>query len=122
IRVYESLPTTMLDIFEPPVAVIVHKALIEVGRFALGVRCPEVGWYRFDDLTERVFAFPKGLLRLSSIIFGAFALGHIDTRSIPLDDFSMFVAQRNFVVQHPAKFTIGTQDTSLVQKGLASGQ
>ena len=47
---------------------IVQKALIGIGVFAIGSRCPDDTWYRIDDLTKLVFALPNGPRRLWSII------------------------------------------------------
>src|SRR4029453_10818982 len=66
IGVQEGLPTTMLELLKPHAA-IVQKALIELSRFAGGVRRPELAWYRFEDLTELVFAFPKGLCSIINV-------------------------------------------------------
>src|ERR1700751_2009859 len=47
---------------------IVQNALIGICVFAIEPRRPDEAWYRVDDLTKLVFAFPNGPLRLSSII------------------------------------------------------
>src|SRR5689334_12036174 len=70
VRVNECLPTTTLKVLKSP-AEIVQKALIEMRRFAIGVRCPDVAWYCFDDLTELVFTLPQSCL-------GTFALRQIE--------------------------------------------
>ena len=67
VRVHELLPTTILKILMGH-ADIVQKELIGIGVFAIGPRHPDEAWYRVDDLTKLVFAFPNGPLRLSSII------------------------------------------------------
>ena len=61
VLVQECLPTTPLEFLKSRAA-IVQNALIDMGQFAVGRRCPEEAWYCFDDLAELVFAFPKGLL------------------------------------------------------------
>ena len=59
-------------------AAVVQKALIDMGRFAVGPRRPEKARYRFDDLAELVFALPQCLL-------GPLALRHIDVCADSLD-------------------------------------
>src|SRR5258708_7857566 len=49
-------------------AEIVQKKLVEVGRLAVWGQCPKEAWDRVEDLTVLVFAFPKSLIRLSSVI------------------------------------------------------
>ncbi len=46
----------------------------------------------------------------------------VNTRSIPLDNLSVFVTYGDFVVQHPAIFAVGTADTSFVKEGFSAGQ
>src|SRR5258708_55507 len=67
VLVHEPLPTTILKILTWH-ADIFQKALIGIGVFAIGPCRPDEAWYRVDDLTKLVFAFPHGPLRLSSII------------------------------------------------------
>src|SRR4051812_10966008 len=62
-RMHEHLPTTTLKILQSHAAVI-QEALTDMGGLAIGPRRPEKTWYRIDDSTELVFAFPKGLLRI----------------------------------------------------------
>src|ERR1700722_1927804 len=47
-----------------------------MGRLTVGARRPDEARHRVDDLTEVVFAFPKGLLRPSPII-------DIDQNAVP---------------------------------------
>src|ERR1700751_2844870 len=51
----------------------------------------------------------------------ALSLVDIDTRSMPLDNSSMFVAHREFVVQHPAIFPISPSHSRYCLKGLSRG-
>jgi len=67
VRVHEPLPTTILKILTWHTDIF-QKALIGIGVFAIGPCRPDEAWYRVDDLTKLVFAFPNGFLRLSSII------------------------------------------------------
>src|SRR5271170_4694145 len=67
IRMEECGPTKTQEILVPHTD-IVQSPLIELGLFAMGPQGPEQAGHRFDDLTELVFALPKSLLRLSSVI------------------------------------------------------
>ena len=77
IRVHERLPTNTLEILKSHAAVV-QEALIDMGRLAVGPVDQRKARHRVDDLTELVFAFPKGLLRLSLII-------NIDQDAVPTE-------------------------------------
>src|ERR1700752_415493 len=63
----ECSPTTMRKVLKWPAEIVQH-ALIEIGLFAVGTQRPEQGWYRFQDLTEFVFAFLQCLLGPLSLL------------------------------------------------------
>src|ERR1700733_8497233 len=71
----EFLPSKTEEILKSHAA-IVQNALVDLGGFSVRPRRPVEAWHCFDDLTELVFAFPQGLLGLSSII-------NIDQDTIP---------------------------------------
>src|ERR1700733_10427725 len=71
----EFLPSKTEEILKSHAA-IVQNALVDLGGFSVRPRRPVQAWHCFDDLTELVFAFPKGLLCLSSIM-------NIDQDAVP---------------------------------------
>ena len=77
-----------------------------MGRFPGGVHCPEEARYRVDDLTELVFAFPKGFLRLHSVI-------NINREAVPLDDPPLSVVQRLPAMIAPAWLKNATQPIAI---------
>ena len=73
-------------------------------------------------LGEIKFASLQLLGASAEPFFRSLAILNIDTRSMPLNDLAALVADRNFVMQHPAKFAVRTQDASFMQERFATGQ
>src|SRR5271163_4682802 len=53
--------------------------------------------------------------------FNPLSILDIDTRSKPFENLSLLVAQRDFVVQHPAVLSIGPPHPCFMQKWLPTG-
>src|SRR6478609_1812647 len=85
-RVQECLPSTMLKILQSH-ATVVRNALIELGGFAGRVHRPDEARYRFEDLTEFVFAF-------SQCVLGPLALHVLDPHRF-VSDFQSLVGVAN---------------------------
>ena len=58
----------------------------------------------------------------ANLFFRALALLDVNNGSKPLENLSLLVAQRDFVVQHPAIFAIGAAYARFMQKWLATGE
>src|SRR2546428_12583192 len=64
------------------------------------------------ELTSEVFAL--GLLQLDQPARERLALGDVGTRSVPLDDISLLIAQRRGADQEPAIFPVGAAQTNVI--------
>ncbi len=54
--------------------------------------------------------------------FRPLAVIDIDAGSVPFDDVSVFITQRDLVVKHPTKFPVGPSHPGFMQEGLAADQ
>src|ERR1043165_9803069 len=46
---------------------------------------------------------------------------NIGARSVPLDDLSIFITQRDFMVKHPTVFTVSSPNAGFMQERLPTG-
>src|SRR6267154_2241025 len=74
-----------------------------------------MAWYRVDDLTVLVFAFPQRIL-------GALAILDVVGGPVPLDDLAVIVARSDTVDGEPAILSVGTPDALLGMPRLAGGK
>src|SRR5262249_11934655 len=56
------------------------------------------------------------------LFFGTLPVLDVDAGSIPLNNFSQSIAERDFVVQHPAILTISSTDTRFIEERFAASQ
>src|SRR5712692_3335291 len=94
---------------------IVQETLIEIGRLAVGGQGPEEAWYRFDDLTDLVFAFPQGLL-------GALELINIQIHSNPLQYGSIARPERFGATEEPAVASLSVTNSKTPLTALTRAQ
>jgi hypothetical protein len=86
-----------------------------MGRFAVGGQRPEEARYRFDDLTELVFAFPQSLL-------GALVLFNIQIHSDPLQYGSIARPERFGATEEPAVASLSVTNSKTPLTALARAQ
>src|SRR5260370_21738725 len=72
---------------------------------------------RFDQIECASLQLPGAATQL---LFGLLSVLDLDTRSIPLDDSSIAIAQRKMVVQHPAIFPVSPPYYSRSLEALAT--
>ena len=105
-----------------------------VGRCNLGYLQQSLSecFRRTDDLLEHRcfvdFLTQRDVLPLDlffqpfNFFLGPLTILNINTRSIPLNYLSAFVALRDFVVQHPAIFTVSSPEPRFMQERFSTGQ